>query len=69
MLWENKTKGPLTRTILGIVALDDGLALFIFAIASSAAALLIGSGSFDLLHSLLHPLYELGGAILFGTGY
>ena len=30
VLKEYKTRGPLTTTILGIVALDDGLALFLF---------------------------------------
>ena len=27
VLWENKTKGPLTSTVLGLVAMDDGVAL------------------------------------------
>lgn len=64
---EYKTKGPLTTTILGIVALDDGLALFLFAIASSLASTLSGGVHSGLLHSLLAPAYEIFGSILVGT--
>ena len=37
VLKEYKTRGPVTATILGIVALDDGLALLLFAFASTVA--------------------------------
>ncbi|MCA9399155.1 MAG: cation:proton antiporter, partial [Candidatus Omnitrophica bacterium] len=37
VLWEYKAKGPLTKTIFGIVALDDVLSIALFAIASSMA--------------------------------
>ncbi|NQT46015.1 MAG: cation:proton antiporter [Candidatus Omnitrophica bacterium] len=66
VLKEYKTRGPLTSTILGIVALDDGLALFLFAIASSVAGALIGHGGEGILRSIVHPFYEIGGAILIG---
>ena len=66
VLWEYKTKGPLTRTVLGIVALDDGLALILFAIASSLTALWIGSGNVGLLDSILHAAWEMGGSVLIG---
>ena len=38
VLWENRTKGPLTTTVLGIVAMDDAVALLLFAFATSIAA-------------------------------
>lgn len=66
VLWEYKTKGPLTRTVLGIVALDDGLALILFAIASSIAGILIGSENVGFLDSIIHPVYEMGGSVLIG---
>ncbi|HSV43945.1 MAG TPA: cation:proton antiporter, partial [Candidatus Bathyarchaeia archaeon] len=34
VLWEYKAKGPLTTAVFGIVALDDVLAIMLFAIAS-----------------------------------
>jgi len=66
VLKEYKTRGPLTSTILGIVALDDGLALLLFALASSAANSIIGHGMEPLVKTILHPLYEIGGALAVG---
>lgn len=67
VLWENKTKGPLTRTILGIVALDDGLGLIFFVIASSIASNLIGSVSASIGTMVLHTIYEIGVSIILGV--
>ncbi|MDD5613809.1 MAG: cation:proton antiporter [Candidatus Omnitrophica bacterium] len=69
---EYKTKGPLTATIIGIVALDDGLALFLFVIASSIAGKLIGNGFQDsYLSAFIQPFYEIAGAVGLGilSGY
>jgi Kef-type K+ transport system membrane component KefB len=67
VLWEYKTRGPLTTTVLGIVAMDDGLGLLIFAFASSIAGSLIGkAGGFSLM-SILAPFYEIGGALILGV--
>ena len=66
VLREYKTRGPLTRTVLGIVALDDGLALLLFAIASSIAGKLIGNINGGMLKMIIHPLYEIGGSIIIG---
>jgi len=63
---EFKTRGPLTRTILGIVAMDDGLALMLFAISSSIAGNLLGNANKGVLRIFINPLYEIGGAILIG---
>ncbi|NQU18894.1 cation:proton antiporter [bacterium] len=64
---EYKTKGPLTTTIMGIVALDDGLALMLFAVASSVAGALSGHMHGGFLKTFVHPLYDIGGAIILGT--
>ena len=66
VLREFKTRGPLTRTVLGIVAMDDGLALMLFAIASSVAGSLIGNVHEGVLRIFINPLYEIGGAIIVG---
>ncbi len=48
VLAENRTKGPLTTTLLGIVALDDAVALILFAIVSTIASGLLGEKSLSL---------------------
>jgi len=66
VLWEYKARGPLTRTVLSIVALDDGLALLLFAFASSAATLLTGGITTDIAKLFIHPAYEIGGSLVIG---
>ncbi|MCD6422775.1 MAG: cation:proton antiporter [Elusimicrobia bacterium] len=67
VLWEYKTRGPLTTTILGIVALDDSLALILFAIATSIVSSMQAVGAHTLFASIFRPLYEIIGAIMCGT--
>ncbi len=66
VLWENKTRGPLTTMVLGIVAMDDGVALLLFAIASSVAGILSGQAGDALGVSLLKLLWEVGAAVGLG---
>jgi len=66
VLWEYKAKGPLTTTVFGIVALDDALAITLFAIASNLATHILGIAHKSVLWALFHPMYEIGGAILVG---
>ncbi len=69
VLWENRTKGPLTSTVLGIVAMDDAVALLLFAFSVSIASSLIGAGGAEgasLAAQLLGLLWEIGGAIVVG---
>ena len=68
VLWEYKTRGILTTTVLAIVALDDGLALVLYSIASSIASVLLGSGDSSLAASLGRTGMEMGGAVLLGVG-
>ncbi|MFH0762347.1 MAG: cation:proton antiporter [Candidatus Omnitrophota bacterium] len=67
VLREYKTRGPLTQAILSIVALDDGLAILLFVIASSVAGSLSGNIHSGLLKSLINPIYEIGGSIIVGA--
>lgn len=69
VLWEYKARGPLTTTVFGIVALDDGLALVLFAFASSLAAALMGTMHGSILYSVLYPLYEIFGSLFVGGGF
>lgn len=65
VLWEYKTRGPLTTTVLGIVALDDGLALILFALAASIAPAILGFHP-SLLSAITRPIYEIGMGIFVG---
>ncbi|MDC7225311.1 MAG: cation:proton antiporter [Spirochaetales bacterium] len=70
VLWENRTRGPLTSTVLGIVAMDDAVALLLFAFSVSIANNLLGStasGGAELSTQLLSLLWEIGGAIVAGA--
>jgi len=66
VLWEYKTRGPLTTTILGIVGLDDGLGLILFAIASSISLAITGTNAIAIPKIFLHILYEIGESIGIG---
>ncbi|MBN1418437.1 MAG: cation:proton antiporter [Planctomycetes bacterium] len=66
VLWEYKTSGPLTTAVLAIVALDDGLALFLFGFASSIAGTVLGGDQVGLAVALGMPAYEIGGSLVLG---
>ncbi|MFH1877104.1 MAG: cation:proton antiporter [Candidatus Omnitrophota bacterium] len=65
VLWEYKTRGPLTTTVLGIVALDDGLALILFALASSIVPVMLGAHP-SVFSAITRPLYEIGMGVVIG---
>ena len=67
VLWEYKTRGPLTSTVLAIVALDDALALLLYGFAASIAAALIGRTNGPLLATVLTAALEIVGAIVLGV--
>ncbi|MBE6555494.1 MAG: cation:proton antiporter [Ruminococcaceae bacterium] len=60
-----KAKGPVTSTLLPVVALDDAVGLVLFAISFGVAKALI-SGSVDLVSVLVEPLVEVIGSLLLG---
>ena len=66
VLWEYKTRGPLTTAILAIVALDDALALLLYRGAAAGAKALMGTGQSSVLNTTLILLAEILGAILLG---
>jgi Kef-type K+ transport system membrane component KefB len=66
VLWEFKTRGPLTATILAIVALDDALALLLFRVASTAAQAIIGTGHDSFLTTAAVLSGEILGAVMLG---
>lgn len=60
-----KSKGPVTNTLLPVVAMDDAVALMSFGI-SMAIIKVISSGSFS-AKAMLMPLVEIFGALIFGA--
>lgn len=60
-----KCEGPVTSTLLPVVAIDDAVALMAFGI-SIAMARVIGSGDFSVT-ALLNPVKEILGGLLFGA--
>ncbi|WP_044963066.1 cation:proton antiporter domain-containing protein [Treponema denticola] len=67
VLRENRTKGPLTTTVLGIVAMDDAVALVLYALASSIAASLLGAQTASFGKQILLLLYNIFGSICLGS--
>ncbi len=63
---ELKAKGPLTSTLMAIVAIDDGLAIMIFGLAVTVTRQLIGQSDAPLLYSVMVGLMEIGGSLLLG---
>lgn len=66
VLKEYRTRGPLTTTILGIVAMDDAVALILYAIASTLVAPLLGGNSVSLGAQLLNIAKDIFGSIIVG---
>lgn len=60
VLWEYKSRGPLTTTILGIVALDDSLALILYGFAMAFARAQLNGQPLSLATGLVGPLYVIG---------
>lgn len=68
---ELKAKGKLTMTLLGVVALDDAMALLLFAFAVTVGGSIIGIGDFnaivltDTLQTIFYStLVGIGGAVI-----
>ncbi len=67
---ECRAKGPLTTTLLGVVALDDAFCIITYAVASSiAGALIISLKNISLYQMLIPPLFDIAGSILLGVAF
>ena len=63
---EAKADGAFTRTLLGIVAVDDAWGLIVFSVMLAAAQAISGQGAGTA--PLLVGAWELGGSVLLGVG-
>jgi Kef-type K+ transport system membrane component KefB len=66
VLWEYKTRGALTTAVIAVVALDDALALTLYAIGTSVAGILTGNVGAGLATGLAKTAYELGASLVVG---
>ena len=65
---EAKAKGPLTTTLLAVVALDDGVAVIAFAIAVGVCGPLVHSGAVVTTAAvLLEPLWHILASMALGA--
>ena len=69
VLVEYRTRGPLTTTVYGIVAMDDGVALILYTIASTIVTPLIGGNSIGFLPQLLYIARDIFGSLLIGGAF
>ena len=61
-----KAKGPLTKLLLPIVALDDAVGLIVFAVSFGIAKTLV-SGQVDLVSIIVNPLVEIVCSLALGA--
>ncbi|WP_461207381.1 cation:proton antiporter [Clostridium sp. DL1XJH146] len=66
VLKEYKSSGPLTTTLLGVVAVDDAICLMIYSVASSVSKVFIKHEIITLNKVLFHPLLEIILSLLVG---
>ena len=62
-----RAKGPVTETLLSVVALDDAVALMAFGFAMAMVGVLQNPGQASVLSSVLSPLAEIAGALVLGA--
>lgn len=63
---ENRARGPLTRTVMGVTILKDVLVIILFAVAMTVARDVLGDGGGAIGWTLTR---ELGGSVLVGVGF
>lgn len=61
-----RAHGPLTNTILPVVALDDALGIMAFGIAMSIAKLVTGSATTSFFQMVSAPFIEIVGSLILG---
>lgn len=66
VLVEYRTRGPLTTTVYGIVAMDDAVALILYTVASTIVSSILGGSNASFGIQLLHIAKDIFGSILLG---
>lgn len=64
---EYKAKGPMTDTLLPVVALDDAVCIMIFGLSTAISKMLIGNtGDINFLMVMVEPIIEILGSLVIG---
>jgi Kef-type K+ transport system membrane component KefB len=61
-----KARGPVTSTLLPVVAIDDAVCLMLFSILSSVAKSVEAGNGFNVKETLLMPIVEIVGSLVIG---
>jgi len=61
-----KADGPLTRTMLPVVALDDAVGLIVYSISVSIAQSVENGNGFDIMNTLVNPVLEIVLSLVIG---
>ena len=69
VLAEYRTRGPLTTTVYGIVAMDDAVALVLYTIASTIVTPIIGGNALGFWPQLLNIFRDIFGSLLVGGAF
>ncbi|MEF9970338.1 MAG: cation:proton antiporter [Ruthenibacterium sp.] len=62
-----RAKGPVTETLLSVVALDDAVALIAFGVSVAVAQTLTSTAPASLLANIAAPIFEILGAVAIGA--
>lgn len=62
-----KAKGPVTETLLPVVALDDAAALMCFGLSVAVAKSINSTEEVSVISTILNPVIEIVGALLIGA--
>lgn len=61
-----KARGPVTSTLLPVVAIDDAVCLMLFSILSSVAKSMGTKDGFSVYETILKPIIEIAGSLVVG---
>ncbi len=61
-----RAHGPLTKTVLPVVALDDAIGIIVFGVTLSIAKLSMGNIETNFLQMVIQPIMEIFGSLIFG---
>ena len=67
VIQQYKAKGPLTSTILGVVGIDDAIALTIYVFASLFAQSMLLKTHLSIIRVIITPLYKISLSIVIGA--
>ena len=62
-----KAKGPITNTLLPVVAIDDAVGLMVFAVSLAVARSLSSGQAVTVMNTVVEPLLEIGLSLVVGA--